>query len=82
VSGKSQFARFAKVRWKEGLSQALLYAHRYKAVICVLFAYSSGAKYSIAFGRGDREESRFARRLSEFANIHIVVLKPSSPMRG
>lgn len=48
----------AKVRWKEGLSQALLYGQKYKAVLYVLFDYTKGAKYEGAFGRGNRAESR------------------------
>jgi hypothetical protein len=55
--------QYAKARWKEGLSQALLYAQYYKAVIYVLFDYSSGAEYASAFGRGNRVESRFANEL-------------------
>jgi hypothetical protein len=68
--------QFAKVRWKEGLSQALLYAHYYKSVIYVLFDYTSGAAYAHAFGQGNRVESRFAKQLRETANVYIVVLSP------
>jgi hypothetical protein len=70
--------KYAKARWKEGLSQALLYGHYYKAVIYVLFDYSSAAKYAEAFGRGNRVESRFAAQLRKAANVHIVVLRPDS----
>ena len=66
----------AKARWKEGLSQALLYAQYYKAVIYVLFDYSSGAVYADAFGRGNRVESRFAKELRETTNAYVVVLRP------
>ena len=69
----------AKARWKEGLSQALLYAQYYKAVVYVLFDYSSGAAYAGAFGRGNRVESRFAKELREATRVHIVVLKPGAP---
>jgi hypothetical protein len=69
--------KFAKARWKEGLSQCLLYSHYYKAVIFVLFDYSSGARYAAAFGPGNRVESRFAKELREGSNVHIVVLEPS-----
>ena len=68
--------QYAKARWKEGLSQALLYAQYYKAVIYVLFDYSSQAAYADAFGRGNRVESRFAKELRETNRVHIVVLKP------
>jgi hypothetical protein len=68
--------QFAKARWNEGLSQALLYAHYYKSVIYVLFDYTSGAAYADAFGRGNRVESRFAKELREAVNVYIVVLSP------
>jgi hypothetical protein len=68
--------QFAKARWKEGLSQSLLYAHYYKAVIFVLFDYSSNARYAAAFASGNRVESRFAKELRDGNNIHIVVLQP------
>jgi hypothetical protein len=69
--------KYAKARWKEGLSQALLYAEYYKAVIYILFDYSTGAKYASAFGRGNRSESRFAKRLRETTNVHVIVHKPT-----
>jgi hypothetical protein len=68
--------QFAKARWKEGLSQSLLYSHYYKAVIFILFDYSSGARYAAAFGPGNRVESRFAKELRTGSNVHIVVLQP------
>ncbi len=68
--------QFAKARWKEGLSQSLLYSHYYKVVILVLFDYSSGARYSAAFGPGNRVENRFAKELRKGSRVHIVVLKP------
>jgi len=66
----------AKFRWKEGLSQALLYGQRYKAVLYILFDYTSGATYESAFGRGNRPESRLAKQLREEMNIYIIALKP------
>jgi hypothetical protein len=68
--------QFGKANWKLGLSQALLYADHYKKVIYVLFDYSTGSKYAKAFGPGNRIESRFANRLRNEANDHIIVLKP------
>jgi hypothetical protein len=65
----------AKIRWKEGLSQALLYGQKYKAVIYILFDYTKGAKYESAFGRGNRAENRFAKQLRE-TNLYIIALKP------
>jgi hypothetical protein len=68
--------QYGKARWKEGLSQALLYADHYKKVIYVLFDYSSQSRYADAFGRGNRLESRFAKKLRQSASVYIVVLKP------
>ena len=45
--------KFAKARWKEGLSQSLLYSQYYKAVIYVLFDYSTGARYQAATTNDD-----------------------------
>lgn len=70
--------QFAKTRWKEGLSQSLLYAQYYKAVVYVLFDYCTGARYAAAFGRGNRAESRFSKKLRESSNVYIVVLKPEN----
>jgi len=58
------------------LSQCLLYAHYYKAVVYLLFDYSKKAAYADAFGRGNRAESVFAKELRKSANVHIVILKP------
>ena len=68
--------KLAKARWKEGLSQSLLYAQCYKVVIYILFDYSNDARYASAFGPGNRAESRFAKELRRNCNVHIVVLKP------
>jgi len=70
--------RCAKARWKEGLSQTLLYAQYYKAVIYVLFDYSNEAAYAAAFGRGNRVESSFAKKLRETINVYVIVLRPQS----
>jgi hypothetical protein len=67
----------AKSRWKEGLSQALLYGQRYKAVLYILFDYTSGAKYESAFGRGNRPESRLAKQLRNEMNLYVIALKPT-----
>lgn len=66
--------QYAKARWKEGLSQSLLYAHYYKAVIYVLFDYTKGTKYADALSKANTIESRFAAELCQRSNVHIVVL--------
>lgn len=67
----------AKSRWKEGLSQALLYSAVYKAVVLVLFDFTNDARYYKRFGPGNTVESRFAARLRRDFNIFITVVKPS-----
>lgn len=66
----------AKPRWKEGLSQSLIYKHSYKAVIYLLYDFTESAKYVTAFGRGNRSESQFTKRLREHHKIHIIAVKP------
>lgn len=65
----------AKSKWKEGLSQALLYSNVYKAVILVFFDFTESRKYCRSFGRGNSSESRFSKSLREQKNIHLIVLK-------
>lgn len=66
----------AKAKWKEGLSQALLYSEVYKAVILVLFDYTKNSDYYKRFGRGNSIESRFRKKMRD-NNIHTVLLKPA-----
>jgi len=68
--------KYAKARWKEGLSQALLYMHYYKAVVYLLYDFTKDASYSKAFGKGNRPESRFAKLLRDELDIRIIVLNP------
>ena len=68
----------AKARWKEALSQTLLYSEIYKSVIAVLLDFTSDARYHRAFGKGNNPETRFAKRLREQENIQIIVLKPAN----
>ncbi len=65
----------AKGRWKEGLSQALLYASVYKAVVLVLFDFTKNARFFNKFGPGNTVESRFAAQLRRDYNIFISVVK-------
>jgi hypothetical protein len=63
----------AKGRWKEGLSQALLYATSYKHVFLVLFDFTKTNLYHKAFGKGNTSESRFAAKLRRLHNLDIIV---------
>ncbi|MGB9153505.1 MAG: hypothetical protein WCD70_10510 [Alphaproteobacteria bacterium] len=68
---------YAKPRWKEGLSQAVIYSILYKAVILVLYDYTKDGKYKKKFGAGNKAESRFVSALRE-SNVYIVVIRPES----
>ncbi len=68
--------KYAKARWKEGLSQAMLYKHHYKAVLYVLYDYTKGGVYAKAFGRGNRTENQFAKQLREDFGVEIIAIRP------
>lgn len=65
----------AKSRWKQGVSQALLYTAVYKAIVLVLFDFTKDSRYFKKFGPGNTVESRFATKLRQDYNIFITVLK-------
>lgn len=69
--------KYAKSKWKEGLSQALLYAHTYKMVFLIFFDFTKESKYTTAFGRGNLKENSFAKKLKTENRISIISLKPS-----
>lgn len=75
VECKRLTEKHAKGRWKEGLSQALLYSAVYKAVVLVLFDFTKGARFSLKFGPGNSVESRFAARLRHDYNIFICAVR-------
>lgn len=69
---------FAKARWKEGISQAILYAQCYKAAILVFYDYTKGGAYKRAFASPRSIESRFAKALREAFHIHVIVIRPEN----
>lgn len=67
----------AKGRYKEGLSQALLYSHIYKAVILVFYDFTRDGKYCQAFhGRSRDLAKQLAMKLRKTHNIYIIAIKP------
>ncbi len=76
VECKRLTEKSAKGRWKEGLSQALLYSAVYKVVVLVLFDFTRNSRFSKKFGPGNTVESRFAAKLRQDHNIFIAALKP------
>ena len=66
----------AKSRWKEGISQAILYSLTYKAVILLYFDFTKGAKYVAKIGSGRTLENRFLGILKKKHHIHVVLLTP------
>lgn len=77
VECKRLTERSAKGRWKQGLSQALLYSAVYKAVVLVLFDFTKDSRFFKSFGPGNSVESRFAARLRHDYNIFISVVRAS-----
>jgi len=75
VECKRLTEKSAKGRWKQGLSQALLYSAVYKAVVLVLFDFTKDSRYFKKFGPGNTVESRFAARLRHDYNISISVVR-------
>jgi hypothetical protein len=65
----------AKRQFKEGLAQAFLYRRIYKRVFLVFYDFTAKSVYFTAFGRGNRDESRYARYLREKEGIYVVVKK-------
>ena len=66
---------YGKRLWKEGVSQAIHYRSKYKAVFLVLYDFTKAGTYSVAFGRGNKHESRFRREMREELGIRIIVLR-------
>ncbi len=66
----------AKSRFKEGLSQAIVYTSEYKYVVLLLLDFTKGSSYVLKFGRGNKLESKLSAMLREKLNVHIIVLKP------
>jgi len=76
VECKRLTEKAAKGRWKEGLSQALLYSAVYKVVVLVLLDFTKNSRYFRKFGPGNTVESRFAAKLRVDHNIYIAAVKP------
>lgn len=68
--------RTAKPRFKEGLSQALLYSNEYKTVLLVFYDFTSGAKYASAFVTPYTTEHNLAVKLWQAHNILLIFLVP------
>lgn len=68
----------AKSKWKEGLSQSLLYSLEYKVVVFLIFDFTKDHKYGKSFGRGNSLESKFSKQMREENGLYIQVLKPNN----
>lgn len=64
----------AKARWKEGLSQAILYSHFYKSVALVFYDYTRDAHYSQRFSAKKSTEAIFAASLKQAFRIYVFVI--------
>ncbi len=76
VECKKLTDRAAKARWKEGLSQAILYSHFYKAVALVFYDFTKNAHYVETLTSSKRDEARFIKSLRDAFRIYVVVLRP------
>jgi hypothetical protein len=68
--------RYAKGRWKEGLSQAIHYSHLYKSTVFLLYDFTNDGRYCKALGRGNKLPSKLAKRMREDSRIYIIGIKP------
>lgn len=66
----------AKGKYKEGLSQALLYSQHYKTVILLYYDFTNDSRYYNAF----KKQRSTARKLGDILKlknkIYIIVIKP------
>ena len=67
----------AKARWKEGLSQSLMYTLSYKAVALVLYDYTKKGTYAERMSDASSEESMFAAALKRKFRVYLIVLRPT-----
>jgi len=75
TSGTTTIKR-AKILFKEGLSQALIYQRIYKVVVLVLYDFTAHRIFKKAFRAGNRSETQLAGSLRRTLGVRIIVLSP------
>lgn len=66
----------AKARFKEGLSQALVYSNDYKCVLLVFYDYTKNSNYSACFAFARSSEKKFIDALWKQHRIKVVFVVP------
>lgn len=66
----------AKSRFKEGLSQALVYSNEYKCVLLVFYDFTKNANYSTSFSAGKSAEKKFIDSLWRQHRIKVLFVIP------
>ena len=67
----------AKSRFKEGLSQALVYSNEYKCVLLVFYDFTKNANYSASFSVAKSAEKKFVDGLWKQHRIKVVFVVPT-----
>ena len=67
----------AKARFKEGLSQSIVYSHEYKCVLLVFYDFTEKANYSQSFSVASSAEKKFIDSLWKQHRIKVVFVVPS-----
>ena len=67
----------AKSRFKEGLSQALVYAHEYKCVLLVFYDFTKKSGYSASFSVAKSTEKKFVDGLWKHHRIRVIFVVPT-----
>lgn len=67
----------AKSRFKEGLSQALVYSTDYKCVLLVFYDFTKDARFSRQFKGARRAERRLIDTLWEWHKIRVIFVNPN-----
>lgn len=65
-----------KARFKEGLSQAIIYRSYYKYVFLVLIDFTKGSKYKNKLSRKNKKEYKFIKKLLIDHRINTIIISP------
>lgn len=77
VECKKLSDKTAKARFKEGLSQALVYSNDYKCVLLAFYDFTKGSSYSACFTAARSSEKKFIDDLWKQHRIKVVFIVPT-----
>jgi hypothetical protein len=66
----------AKSRFKEGLSQALVYSTDYKCVLLVFYDFTKGSHYSVRSQKKNSSENKLIQKLWDMHRIKVLFVVP------